>query len=409
MMRDSRSKVLSRQPIRISGAIEFLVFHRRSLRSPAAADSLQNAARKPGMLIDPTFHSSSVSLPCLSRIVLETLSFPMSCSNAARRTSCTRSGSRPICCAMPSAASATPIEWQKVKCDLASTTSANASQIRSICVAPRCCLLAGSRSSAALRVSSWALAGGAMLPQRISAMQRDCGPHKFRIEPAATPLLQCFNSSLSASAGEEHVQVLRDCTDTREQRNPFPLRTLRIAAAVPMLIQAADGLCRDPPHAEFRDDTRASLAAQGNHLLGVLVLVRADADNTSYLRRRACIREHVLPEEPQRRCAGFMQLGPNSLLDLRPPPPDRPLPQSGTYDSHYCCSRCPSAAERNTGCSSGPKEVAPPRRSASPKAGPQSMPTHSAFEIRANDSAKITSDSEIEPSSSGSCRKVEEV
>ena len=55
--------------------------------------------------------------------------------------------------------------------------------------------------------------------------------------------------------------MLRDGADAGQKRDLLPFHAVRIAAAVPVLVQAADSLGGELAHAEFGDDIGAAVAA----------------------------------------------------------------------------------------------------------------------------------------------------
>ena len=61
-------------------------------------------------------------------------------------------------------------------------------------------------------------------------------------------------------------RVLRHGADAGQKRNLLPFDAVRIAAAVPLLVQAAYGLGGELTHSEFGDDAGAAVAPKPDHL-----------------------------------------------------------------------------------------------------------------------------------------------
>src|SRR5271155_6221698 len=91
--------------------------------------------------------------------------------------------------------------------------------------------------------------------------------------------------------------MLRDGADAGQQRNLFAFYAVRITAAVPVLVQAADGFCGKVAHTEFGDDAGAAVTAQADHLLVIPMLRDADMKNPGDLRCSTGVRKHISPKQ----------------------------------------------------------------------------------------------------------------
>src|ERR1700745_2872496 len=109
--------------------------------------------------------------------------------------------------------------------------------------------------------------------------------------------------------------MLRDGADARQKGNLLPLDAVRIAAAIPVLVKAANRLGGELAHAEFGDDVGAAIAAEANHLLIISMLREADMKNSGQLRRCSGTRQHILPEQFERRKIWLVRPGPVFKLD----------------------------------------------------------------------------------------------
>src|SRR5271156_2305492 len=130
-------------------------------------------------------------------------------------------------------------------------------------------------------------------------MQRKRHADQTRIEPRTTPFLKRIDRILFAAAGGEDIQVLCDRADPRQQWNLLAFHAVRVAAAVPVLIEAADSLRGEFAHAQFGDDAGATIAADADHLLIVLVLRKTDMKNSGNPGRSAGAWKNVLPKQLQ--------------------------------------------------------------------------------------------------------------
>src|SRR5271170_7023126 len=116
-------------------------------------------------------------------------------------------------------------------------------------------------------------------------MQRKRDAYELRVEPRATTLLERVDCVLRTASGGEDIEMLRDGADAGQQRNLFAFYAVRITAAVPVLVQAADGFCGKVAHTEFGDDAGAAVTAQADHLLVIPMLRDADMKNPGDLCR----------------------------------------------------------------------------------------------------------------------------
>jgi hypothetical protein len=75
--------------------------------------------------------------------------------------------------------------------------------------------------------------------------------------------------------------VLGDGHDAGEQRDILAAPALWVAAAVPVLVEEADGFGRGRVEADLAGDAGAPVAAQGDHLTVVLVLLQCQLEDAS--------------------------------------------------------------------------------------------------------------------------------
>src|SRR5947199_5166525 len=109
--------------------------------------------------------------------------------------------------------------------------------------------------------------------------------------------------------------MLRDGADARQKGNLLALHAVRIAAAIPVLVKAADGLGGQLAHAEFGDDVSASVAAEAHDLRIVPMLSEADMQNSRHLRRGSSAGKNILPKQLERRKIWLMRPRPVFELD----------------------------------------------------------------------------------------------
>ena len=201
---------------------------------------------------------------------------------------------------MPTATSATPMEWRKVKGDLASTTSAKASQMVSMRLAGSSSWLPGSAASTAARGEVLVVAGRALEEEQAALEEGLRGVNEGGIEPFTAALLEHGERLHRATAAAEDVEVLGDGGDAREQGNGIAFAAFRIAGSVPMLVEAAYAFGGEVAHAEFADDLRATVAAQLDHLFIVLVLGETDLDDPQGLAERPLTGNGLAVEQLER-------------------------------------------------------------------------------------------------------------
>src|SRR5271170_4060790 len=103
-------------------------------------------------------------------------------------------------------------------------------------------------------------------------MERESDADELRIEPGSTALQKRVDCHLCAAADREDIEMLRDGADAGQQRDLLPFDAVRIAAAVPVLVEAAHRLGGELAHTQLGDDAGASIAAKADHLPVVLVL-----------------------------------------------------------------------------------------------------------------------------------------
>src|ERR1700727_3165445 len=126
-------------------------------------------------------------------------------------------------------------------------------------------------------------------------MQRESDANEMRIKPGAAALLKGFDCVLRAVASGEDIEMLGDGADASEQRDLIPPEAVRIAAAIPTLVKASNGLGSEWTHAQFGDNGGAAVVAKTDDLAVVLVQHESGRKHSANL--CAGSRKDILPKQ----------------------------------------------------------------------------------------------------------------
>lgn len=99
-------------------------------------------------------------------------------------------------------------------------------------------------------------------PELVVAREGAQGVDEGGVEPGAAALLSHGPGRRGAVGGAVDLDGLGEAEDAREQRGGVTLEPARIPTAVPMLVEAADGLGRGGRKPETKGDVGSALAAQ---------------------------------------------------------------------------------------------------------------------------------------------------
>ncbi len=154
-----------------------------------------------------------------------------------------------------------------------------------------------------------------MLPEKAVGVKMLGQRYQLRIEPAAAAFAQDLDRAVRALFGGENIEVLSDSEDSGFRRNRLAGAPFRIAAAVPVLIKAANRFGGNVSESEFAKNVGAPIATESDDFPIIAVLGEANVSNAGNAAQRARLRKNGAPKETKSRRFGTAGPGPVFELD----------------------------------------------------------------------------------------------